>query len=128
MQVESLRAEKHPNSQDTVPVTRLHYQNFTNNRFGDLTIKINVEAQNQIFDLSYLFTPNMVMVGQDRRNRTFKILDELNKKGLDLISCANQGNEVILNLAYSYTFNNFKDEVTLQGYRWNPEREIWDII
>ena len=109
------------------PVSRVHYQNITNNRFTDLTLDIKVTAGNREYSLSELFRKKMTMIGRDQRQRSFHPLKELQALGLDLQSTAESGNEVTLDVSYEYTFNKKKDVVNAQMYRWNASRREWEI-
>ncbi|KJQ86340.1 MULTISPECIES: hypothetical protein [unclassified Vibrio] len=109
------------------PMSTLEYRNVTQNRFNDLTIDIKVLAANRTYSLSELFRANMTMIGYDQRQRTFDPIQELNNLGLNLLQVAGQGNEVSLEVSYSYTFNGCKEYVLAQVYRWNLARNEWEI-
>ncbi|WP_282150722.1 hypothetical protein [Vibrio diabolicus] len=109
------------------PVSRIHYRNITNNRFTDLTITVVLAAENREVNLGHLFRANMTMIGQDQRQRSFKILDEATKLGLDINTTAMSGREVKLLIGYEYTFNNIKDHVSAQEYIWNANSSEWLI-
>ncbi|OEE73658.1 hypothetical protein A1QQ_16975 [Vibrio ordalii FF-167] len=114
-------------NQHNQPRSTLQYRNVTQNRFNDLTIDIKVMAANRTYSLSELFRSNMAMIGYDQRQRTFDPIQELNNRGLNLQQVAGQGNEVSLEVSYSYTFNGVKDSVLAQMYRWNLARNEWEI-
>ncbi|CAH8189376.1 hypothetical protein C4G60_RS06455 [Vibrio parahaemolyticus] len=114
-------------NQHNQPMSTLQYHNVTQNRFNDLTIDIKVMAANRTYSLSELFRSNMAMIGYDQRQRTFDPIQELNNLGLNLQQVAGQGNEVSLEVSYSYTFNGVKDSVLAQMYRWNLARNEWEI-
>ncbi|EGR0775402.1 hypothetical protein RDG66_16720 [Vibrio cholerae] len=109
------------------PVSRIHYHNITNSRFTDLTITVVLEAENRKINLGYLFRENMTMIGRDQRQRSFKVLDEAAKLGLDIQSTAMSGREVKLLLGYEYTFNDVKDHVGAQEYVWDANSREWRI-
>lgn len=109
------------------PVSRIHYHNITNNRFNDLTVTVSVDSGNRTYDLSHLFRSNMTMIGQDRRQRSFKPIEELGKLGLDLQQTASSGKEVKLRIGYKYTFNGHEDVVNAQEYRWDADEKQWQI-
>ncbi|MBS9995441.1 hypothetical protein J4H55_23500 [Vibrio alginolyticus] len=115
-------------TQQNQPMSTLEYRNVTQNRFNDLTIDIKVLAANRTYSLSELFRPNMTMIGYDQRQRTFDPIQELNNLGLNLLQVAGQGNEVSLEVSYSYTFNGCKEHVLAQMYRWNLARNEWEIV
>lgn len=127
IQVENLKAKENNQSETLIPMTRIHYRNITNNRFLDLTIGVKVSAENREIDLSDLFRPNMTMIGLDSRQRTFAPISLLNERGLNIRAVARKGNEVKLNLTYTYTFNKKREIVEAQLYRWDAEREEWSI-
>jgi hypothetical protein len=109
------------------PLSIIHYHNITNNRFNDLTISVKVESGNRIYDLSYFFRKNMAMIGQDRRQRSFKPAEELIKAGLNLQETSSSGKEVKLIVGYGYTFNGVVDNVNAQQYRWDAIDQLWEI-
>lgn len=109
------------------PVSRLHYHNITNNRFDDLTLNLKVKAANREYSLSELFRKKMTMIGRDQRQRSFQPIKELKSLGLDIQATAESGSEVILEVNYEYTFNNVKDIVNAQMYRWSATRREWEI-
>jgi len=109
------------------PLSIIHYHNITNNRFNDLTIHIKAESDNRVYDLSYLFRQNMAMIGQDRRQRSFKPVEELSKAGLNLQETSSSGKEVKLMVGYEYTFNGVVDKVNVQQYRWDAGTQLWEI-
>lgn len=109
------------------PVSRIHYDNITNNRFNDLTITVSVDAENRIYDLSHLFRSKMTMIGRDQRQRSFNPIEELTKLGLDLQGTARSGKEVKLRVGYKYTFNGVEDVVNAQEYRWDAGDQQWSI-
>ena len=123
IQIESLKLEGL-----MTPVSIVHYQNITNNRFNDLTVHLKVSACNREYSLSELFRQNMTMIGQDHRQRTFDPVEELNKLGLDLQSTAEAGSEVSLSVNYEYTFNKKLDQVNAQKYQWNAISKEWAIV
>ena len=125
--VKNLKAKNSNNPNTLIPLTRIHYRNITANKFFDLTIAVTVKAENRTIDLSDLFRANMTMIGLDTRKRTFNQNQMLKKQGMDIEKIAKEGNEVILNISYSYTFNKIKDIVDAQRYRWNAERRVWEI-
>ena len=120
--VESLK-----NNESGEPLSRIHYHNITNNRFNDLTISVRVESDNKTYDLSHLFRKRMAMIGQDRRQRSFKPVKELSKAGLDLQETSTSGKEVKLMIGYEYTFNGIVDIVNAQQYRWDAGGQRWEI-
>lgn len=120
--VESLK-----NSDSGEPISRIHYHNITNNRFKDLTISLKVESDNRTYDLSHLFRKCMTMIGQDRRQRSFKPVEELGKAGLNLQETSSSGKEVKLMVGYEYTFNGVVDIVNAQQYRWDASSQMWEI-
>ncbi len=109
------------------PMSRILYHNITNNRFNDLTISVRIESDNKAYDLSHLFRKNMTMIGQDRRQRSFKPVEELSKAGLNLQETSSSGKEVKLMVGYEYTFNGVVDKVNAQQYRWNAGDQQWEI-
>ena len=125
--IENLKVKENNASERLIPMSRIHYRNITNNRFTDLTISLTVTAVSRIFDLSDLFRKKMTMIGQDSRQRTFNPVEELRSRGLGLQNVAGQGNEVILIVNYTYTFNGKLDDVEAQRYRWDAQREEWSI-
>lgn len=115
------------NNESSEPISRINYHNITNNRFNDLTISVRVESDNRTYDLSHLFRKRMVMIGQDRRQRSFKPVEELSKVGLDLQETSSSGKEVKLTVGYEYTFNGVVDIVNAQQYRWDAGGQRWEI-
>ena len=111
-----------------IDVTIIRYKNITNNRFKDLNINVSVTGQNREFDLSSLFTPRMVMVGQDQRDRTFMPQAELQSRGLNIDAVASQGNQVLLKILYEYTYQGITDVVNVQDYAWNATKREWHIV
>lgn len=110
-----------------LPVSKINYLNITNNRFNDLTIMISVEAENRIYDLSYLFRSKMTMIGQDQRQRLFNPIEELDKLGLEVQKTARSGKGVKLKVKYKYSFNGAEDIVNAQEYLWDTETQQWSI-
>ncbi|MBX3037083.1 MAG: hypothetical protein KF758_09225 [Anaerolineales bacterium] len=110
------------NNSETVHTTIIHYQNHSNNPFYDLSLSLKISTKNTIVDLSDLFSKNMYMAAHDSRQRNFFTLEELSRHGFDLNSVIKQHQEVILSLAYEYTFNNKKEKINVQEYFWDISR------
>lgn len=96
MQVQSLRKKVDDGSEAPYPFTRIHYRSLIIISFTDLTVHVTVDALNRSFDLSNLISANMVMVGQDQGQRSFRVLDELKRCRLDITSVSREGSEVLL--------------------------------
>ena len=106
--------------------TYIRYFNKSNNPFYDLTLVIRLKAPNIIIDLSDLFKAQMYMAAGDDRTRNFIIEDELVKHNIDFNSI--KDSEITLFVEYKFTFNDKEELVHVQEYKWNKEREQWDIL
>ena len=127
LQVHNLHANVQDQPNQTIPMTRVFYRNITTNMFKDLTINVSVTTQNRTVSLNDLFTSNMMMVGTDERQRNFNTFQELGNRGLEIPNIAQQGNDVILDIGYSYTFNKEFDDIQVNSYRWDPASMEWHI-
>lgn len=127
VQVESLHIQNPNNSNSSLPRTRIHYKNTTNNSFDDLSFNITVYTSSRTVDISDLFRREMKMPGFDTRQRTFDPIYELNSRGFNIIQEASQGNEVKLKISYTFTFLNKKEKIEAQEYKWNNNINEWEI-
>jgi len=109
------------------PITQIQYVNTSSNTFYDLNIICKIKFLNQELDYSWLFDRNMYMAPQDRRVRNFKLIEDLINKGYDIKDFASKGNEVLLLLSFSYTFEGERKEYKVQNYRWEVESNSWTI-
>jgi hypothetical protein len=109
--------------------TRIHYENCSNNPFYDLSIFVKVTTSHTKVDLSDLFTKNMYMAPHDSRDRMFSTVNELKKRGFDLISSAQQNQEIILSIAYEFTYNRKTEVINVQEYFWDTsnQKPSWTI-
>ncbi|KPQ23352.1 MAG: hypothetical protein HLUCCA13_13870 [Halomonas sp. HL-48] len=111
----------------SIPVSFIHYQNITNNKFDDLTIKLTVTVSGTKYSLDHLFRPNMTMIGQDRRQRRFEPYDELANVGVDMPTQEGLGSKIELAIIYEYTFYHKSDRVRAQKYEWDSNSKRWEI-
>jgi hypothetical protein len=109
------------------PMTHFHYKNTSLNTFYDLNIGCKIHYLNQDLDYSWLFDRDMYMAPQDTRIKSFELLKDLLSKGHNIRDYALKGNEVLLLLSFSYTFENEKKEYKIQNYRWNVDFDHWAI-
>lgn len=105
-----------------VHMTVINYANNSVNPFYDLSLSIIVSTPNTIVDLSDLFTQKMYMAAHDSRQRNFVTIEELKKRGFNLNSAAEQNQQIILSLAYEFTFNKKREKVKVQEYFWDTSR------
>lgn len=114
-----------PRSQDDnemVHMTFINYVNNSDNPFYDLSLSVKVSTPNTTVNLDDLFTQNMYMAARDSRERNFATVDELKKRGFDLNSAAEQNQEIVLSLAYKFTFNKKVEEIKVQEYIWDTSK------
>jgi hypothetical protein len=109
------------------PITQIHYVNTSRNTFYDLNIICKIKFLNQELDYSWLFERNMYMAPKDQRVRQFKLIEDLLNKGHDIKDFASRGNEVLLLLSFSYTFEGENKEYKVQNYKWEVETNSWTI-
>lgn len=128
LQVVTQRMKTTNDAIETFPATFIHYRNITANQFSDLTLTVHVIAENRSIDISDLFRPKMVMIGSDQRQRWFDTYKFLERRALDLKDIAGRGHEIVLKLAYSYTYGGEHKTVYCQEYRWEHHLEHWDIV
>lgn len=124
IQIENYHIDKNDKKE---PMTIINYQNITNNSFEDLTFEILVKTDNRVADISELFREEMHMPGYDKRQRTFDPVKVIKNKGIDIIQTSFQGTSIILEIYYSYTFLDTKEEILAQKYKWNNLRKEWSI-
>jgi len=128
IQVTSDHLNPTPQSENTVPFTFIHYTNTTSNEFDDLTILVKLRIGTREIDLSDLFKPNMFMAGHDKRHRRFETLSFLASHGADINKEITSGNQVILSLSYTFTFNSKLEERKGPEYKWNSEIQEWELV
>jgi len=110
-----------------LPVSFIHYQNITHNKFDDLTIRLEFTVDGTKYSLDHLFRSDMTMIGQDRRQRNFKTYDELANVGVDMPTHESLGSRMELDITYEYTFDRKLDRVHAQKYEWNGNSKRWEI-
>ncbi|MEQ7870650.1 hypothetical protein V6R97_08355 [Chromohalobacter salexigens] len=114
-------------SETNLPVSFIHYNNITHNKFDDLTIVVEVTIDGTKYSLGHLFRSGMTMIGQDSRQRSFKPCDELANVGLDMPAYESLGSKIELDITYEYTFYRKLDRVHAQKYEWNGNSKRWEI-
>lgn len=110
------------------PFTRIHYKNVTGNTFADLSFNIRVFTNDKSVDISDLFRPTMNMPAYDTRQRNFDTIDELQKKGINILEEARPDNKIKLEISYSYTYMGKKEKILAQIYEWDIAKRIWNIF
>jgi hypothetical protein len=116
-----------PQSKNSVPFTTIHYTNTTSNEFDDLTILVKLTLGSREIDLSDLFKPKMFMAAYDQRHRQFETLSFLASHGVDINKEITSGNQVMLSLSYTFTFNSKLEERKGPEYKWNYEIQRWEL-
>lgn len=114
-------------SNEEVHATQINYSNPSNNAFYDLNISLMVESGPHQADLSDLFKSNMYLGPHDTRQRNFITKDILLKKNFNIDRFSSEGKEIHMELGFSYTFLGKLESVSVQGYIWSPNRQVWDI-
>jgi len=127
IQVKSEHNKATPQSENSVPVTCIHYNNTTANEFTDLTVLVKLKLSSREIDLSDLFKPKIFMAGHDVRYRRFETLSFLSSRGIDINKETTSGNQVILSPSYNFTFNKKLEERKGPEYKWNSEIQYWEL-
>ena len=109
--------------------TVIQYKNNSSNPFYDLSISVVVVSNSTFINLSELFSEKMYMSPGDCRFRRFSTIEELNKRGFDLVSESGAKRPITLSLSYQYTYNNRFERIKVQDYIWdtNLEKPQWSI-
>lgn len=121
--VNELDVARSQDNKELVHMTVINYVNNSNNPFYDLSLFIKITTQSTIVDLSDLFAKTMYMAAHDSRQRNFVTIDELKRRGFDLTAVVAQNQQIILTLAYKFTFNNAIEEIKVQEYFWDTSRD-----
>ncbi|MEW6672623.1 MAG: hypothetical protein AB1427_13030 [Thermodesulfobacteriota bacterium] len=127
IQVESQHLQPNPQTQSVVPFTIIHYTNTSQNEFTDLTLIVKLRISNRDIDLSDLFKPKMFMASRDQRNKRFETLAFLSKRGVDINNETAYGNQVLLIISYTFTFNKELEERNGPEYKWNGQIQHWEL-
>ena len=127
VQVESSFATDQQSPQIQHPLTRIHYRDTSPNSFNNLTFDMQVRKDRKSVNISDLFKKKMRLPAHDTRQRTFRTVEELSRKGLEIEKEAASGNSVFLVIQYSYTFDRRIENVIAQEYRWNQDLRQWQI-
>ena len=125
IQIQNKKLQTNSQQKDVVPITSINYSNTSQNEFNDLTLYVKLQVRNRKWDISDLFTPNMFMAAQDRRQRNFKTLSYFYKRGIDINKATAYGYQVILSTHYTFTFNNKLEERQGPEYKWNSRKQLW---
>ena len=123
IQIQSKKLQTNP--QGVVSVTSINYTNTSQNEFNDLTLYVKLQVRNRKWDISDLFTPNIFMAAQDRRQKNFKTLSYLSKRGMDINKATAFGYQVLLSTYYTFTFNNKLEDRQGPEYKWNSRKQLW---
>jgi len=115
------------NTKGDYNLTIFRYENFTTNAFEDLTLIINVTTLSKEISLSDLFSKEMYMSGRDSRERKFYSIKELKDRNFDLTKEMLAGNEIRLNVKYSFTFLGEKQLILSQQYKW-VDKQGWNLL
>jgi hypothetical protein len=107
--------------------TGISYQNFTDNAFNDLRVRLSVTDGQQEACLDDLFRGPMFMAGRDSRTRSFTTAGHLKARGLDLEQALASEREVRLRIGYDFTFLGVDQHVDAQEYVWDVRRREWQI-
>lgn len=126
IQIQSKKLQTNP--QGFVSVTSINYMNTSQNEFNNLTLYVKLQVRNRKWDISDLFTPNMFMAAQDQRQKNFKTLSYLSKRGIDINKATAFGYQVILYTNYTFTFNNKLEDRQGPEYIWNSRKQLWVLI
>lgn len=108
------------------PTTQVHYENRSVNPFRDLTIKMKLNANGTIIDLSDLFSSKMYVAPWDARDRRFDTKQEFFKHGINIDAATIANERIILSLEYEYMFNGRIEIVKVQSYALGNNG--WSII
>lgn len=112
---------------DSYKETCINYINTSPNPFYDLTICIFIYIDRKKINLSDLFHKKMYMASQDNRIRRFNFINELKERGIK-VDNFQMKKKIKLTIFYSYTFNNRKELVQVQEYKYNLQNSVWEII
>lgn len=110
-----------------VHMTRIHYENRTNNAFDDLSIIVTIRSDGSIIDLGGLFSSKMYMSGGDIRDRRFNTHKELLDRGFDLVNAVRDARQVFMLLEYTHSFASENIRQKVQEYVWNTNDSSWSI-
>lgn len=123
IQIQSKKLQTNPHG--VVSVTSINFTNTSQNEFNDLTLYVKLQVRNRKWDISDLFTPNMFMAAQDRKQKNFKTLPYLSKRGLNINKATAFGYQVLLSTYYTFTFNNKLEDRQGPEYKWNSRKQLW---
>lgn len=115
------------NNDTNLPVSFIHYNNITNNKFDDLTIRVKIVVNGTEYSLDHLFRSDMTMIGQDCRQRKFEPYQELADVGVDMLIQEDLESKIELAITYEYTFYCKSDRVQAQKYEWDSDSKRWEI-
>ena len=107
--------------------TVIHYENRSSNPFRDLSMEVRVFDGLEEYNFDYLFSKNMYMAQGDSRNRMFCLKCELDKKKIDWERFG-INNSITLKIKYSFSYFNIKNEIAVQKYVFDKQKEIWTIV
>lgn len=127
IQIQNKKLQTNPQQKGVVSVTSITITNTSQNEFNDLTLYVNLQVWKKKLDISDLFTPNMFIAAQDRRQMNFKTLSYLSKRGMEIKQATVNGYSVILSTHYTFTFNNKLEERQGPDYKWNSQKELWSL-
>ena len=109
--------------------TTIVYNNVTDNIFDDLTINCLIRCGSEIIDYSHLFSKQMYIGPRDQRIRNFNFINDLKQNhGINVVNqVVHSGNDIILDISFSYTFINKLVIRKVQNYKYNIDTVTWDI-
>jgi hypothetical protein len=94
-----------------------------------LTINCLIRCGSEIIDYSHLFSKQMYIGPRDQRIRNFNFINDLKQNhGINVVNqVVHSGNDIILDISFSYTFINKLVIRKVQNYKYNIDTVTWDI-